>query len=242
LEANNENCSSFFILPTPFMFVNIGSHNAYFEVFMKKLLPIILSAFACAPTLAAAQPLMTYTYADVAYQWTHVDESGINDANGLDTQLSISPVKHFALEGGYNYAATKAHADLLGERFNFNLDQNAFTYGGAGWYSIQNDLDIVARVGGISARATASGNGVDESTTENGVYTGLTLRYLATQDLETDIYALYDHVQSTTWTYGLTGLYKVHENIALKGEAAINDDTDIALLAGVRFAMQDLDL
>lgn len=209
---------------------------------MKKLLPIILSVFACAPTVAVSQPLMTYTYADVAYQWTHIDESGYSDGNGLDAQLSFSPIKHFALEGGYNYISTKAHADLLGDRFNFNVDQNSFTYGGAGWYSIQDDLDIVARVGGISARANISGNGVDESATDNGVYTGVTLRYLATQELETDLYVLYDHVQNTTWTYGLTGLYKVHENIALKGEAAIDDDTDIALLAGVRIAMQDMNL
>ena len=209
---------------------------------MKKLLPIILSAFACAPTAALCQPLMTYTYADVAYQWTHIDESGLNDANGVDTQLSFSPAKHFALEGGYNYLSTKAHADLLGDRVNFNVDQNTFSYGGAGWYSLQDDLDIVARVGGIHARANVSGSGLDETVSDNGVYTGLTLRYLATQELETDLYVLYDHIETTTWSYGLTGLYKVHENVALKGEAAINDDTDIALLAGVRIAMEDMNL
>lgn len=209
---------------------------------MKKLLPLILSAFACVPTVATAQPLMTYTYADVAYQWTHIDESGFSDANGVDTNLSFSPIKHFALEGGYNYASAKAHADILGDRYNFNVDQNTFNYGGAGWYSLRDDLDIVARVGGIHARANVSGNGVDDTVSDNGVYSGLTLRYLATQDFETDLYALYDHVQSTTWTYGLTGLYKVHENIALKGEAAINDNTDVALLAGVRIAMADMNL
>ena len=204
---------------------------------MKKILSLVLPLAALLPSTASAQPLMNYTYADVAYQWTHVSESGLSDANGLDAKLSYSPIKHFALEGGYNYASAKAHIDGLGDRYNFNIDQNVFTYGGAGWYSLQDDLDVVVRVGGIHARASISGNDIDESASDNGVYTGATLRYLATKDLETDFGVTYDHVSSTNWTYALTGLYAIHENVALKGEAAIDNDSDVGLLGGVRLAM-----
>jgi hypothetical protein len=209
---------------------------------MKKLLPILLASICFLPSVGAAQPLMTYTYADVAYQWTHVDESGINDANGLDTKISYSPVNHFALEGGYNYLSTKGHVDVLGDRFNFNIDQNVFSYGGAGWYSLQDDLDIVARVGGLHARATASAGGEDSTTSDNGVYAGLSLRYLATEDFEADLNVIYDRIENGAWTYGVTGLYAVHENVALKGEAAIDNDTDVALLAGIRIALKDSEL
>ncbi len=209
---------------------------------MKKLLPVILASIGFLPCVGEAQPLMTYTYADVAYQWTHIDQSGVNDANGLDAEISYSPLKHFALEGGYNYLSTKGHVDLLGERLNINLDQNIFSYGGAGWYSLQDDLDIVVRVGGLHARATASAGGEDSTTSDNGVYTGLSLRYLATKELETDLNVLYDRIENGSWTYSLTGLYSIHENVALKGEAGIDNDSDVALLAGIRVALQDTEL
>lgn len=209
---------------------------------MKKLLPIILASFGFLPSHGAAQPLMTYTYADVAYQWSHIDESGVNDGNGLDAKISYSPIKHFAIEGGYNYLSTKGHLDLLGERFNFNIDQNVFSYGGAGWYSLMQDLDIVARVGGLHARATASGYGDESTTSDNGVYAGLSLRYLATQDFEADLNVIYDRIEDGAWTYGATGLYAIHENVALKGEATIDNDSDIALLAGIRVALKDSEL
>lgn len=197
-------------------------------------LAIAVAGFASS---ASAQPLMNYTYADIAYQWTHIDESGFDDANGVDVNLSYSPLKHFALEGGYNYLSTSANLSLPDQRFTFDVDQNVFTYGGAGWYSLQEDLDIVAHVGGIHARASTSGSGFDETVSDNGVYAGLTLRYLASDELETDIFATYDRIESGAWTYGVTGLYAVHENVALKGEAAIDNDSDVALLGGIRLAM-----
>jgi hypothetical protein len=209
---------------------------------MKKLLPLILASMSFLPSVGTAQPLMTYTYADVAYQWTHVDQSGVNDANGLDAKISYSPITHFALEGGYNYLATKGHVDFIGDRLTINLDQNIFSYGGAGWYSLQDDLDIVVRVGGLHARATASVDGEDSTASDNGVYTGLSLRYLATKELETDFNVLYDRIEDGSWTYSLTGLYSIHENVALKGEAGIDNDSDIALLAGIRVALKDTEL
>ena len=204
---------------------------------MKKLLTSLFIAVLGYVGSASAQPLMNYTYADIAYQWTHLDQSGLDGANGLDTKLSYSPIKHFALEGGYNYSSTSADFSSPGETFKFNLDQNVFTYGGAGWYSLDEKLDIVARVGGVHARANASGSGYDDTYSDNGVYTGLTLRYLALEQLETDAFIQYDHINSDTWTYGVTGLYALCTNAALKGEVAMDDESNVALLGGVRLAM-----
>ncbi len=204
---------------------------------MKSVLSLLSVSVIAAATSASAQPLMTYTYADVAYQWTHVDESGFDNANGLDVQLSASPVEHFAIEGGYNYAALGAKLALPGETLSFDVDSNVFTYGGAGWYTIQDGLDLVARVGGIHARATVSGYGEEETSSDNGVYSGLTLRYLALEDLETDLYVTYDRVENGSWTYGATGLYAVHENVALKADTAIDNDSNVGLMAGIRLSL-----
>ena len=204
---------------------------------MKKLLTSLFIAVLGYVGSASAQPLMNYTYADIAYQWTHLDQSGLDGANGLDTKLSYSPIKHFALEGGYNYSSTSADFSSPGETFKFNLDQNVFTYGGAGWYSLDEKLDIVARVGGVHARAHASGSEYDDTSSDNGVYTGLTLRYLALEQLETDAFIQYDHINSDSWIYGVTGLYALSTNTALKGEVAMDDESNVALLGGVRLAM-----
>lgn len=204
---------------------------------MKKLLCTLSVTILSFASSASAQPLMNYTYADVAYQWTHFSESNYSGANGLDTKVSYSPIDHFALEGGYNYSSASIDFSESGDRYKFDVNQNLFTYGGAGWYSIQENLDIVARVGGIYARASTSGSGIDETFSDNGVYTGLTLRYLAMDQLETDAFVTYDHISSDSWSYGLTGLYALHENVALKTEVAMNDQSDLALLGGVRLAM-----
>ncbi len=201
------------------------------------LLSFVIASTAIFASAAAAQPLMTYTYADVAYQWTSINEDGYDNANGVDVRLSASPIEHFALEGGYNYATTGLNLALPDERLSFDVDSNVFTYGGAGWYTIAEGLDLVGRVGGIHARASLSGYGVDETASDNGVYAGLSLRYLATEDLETDLNVLYDRIEDGAWTYGLTGLYAVHEHVALKAEAAIDNDADVGLLAGVRLAL-----
>ena len=204
---------------------------------MKKFFALFAVSATTFATTVTAQPLMTYTYADVAYQWTYSNESGLDNANGVDVKLSASPIKHFALEGGYKYAAGGFKTtDMLGTTSG-DINTNIFTYGGAGWYTIQDGLDIVARVGGIHASANFSGYGDSETFSDNGVYTGLTLRYLALADLETDLNVTYDRIDTGSWTYSATALYAVHENVALKGDAGIDDNGDVGLLAGVRLSL-----
>lgn len=193
---------------------------------MKRLIPFVALVVASFTSDASAQPLMNYTYADVAYQWTHVDESGFDDANGLDARVSYSPIHHFALEGGYNLASGK----VLGNGYREHL----FSYGGAGWYSFCEGLDLVGRVGGIHARGEIDNF---DDVSDNGVYAGASLRYLVTKEFEADLNVLYDRIEDGEWSYSLTGLYAVHENVALKTEAGMNDDSDVSLLGGVRLAM-----
>ena len=69
------------------------------------------------------------------------------------------------------------------------------------------------------------------------VYAGLTLRYVPTEDVGTDFNVLYDRVEDGAWTNGIPGLYAIHERVAIKAEANIDNDADVSLLAGVRLAL-----
>ena len=198
---------------------------------MKKMILAALLAVGSVTT-ASADPLMKYTYADVSYQWAHVDADGLNDSNGVDTKLSYSPIDNFALEGGYNYA----NSGFTGAGSNIN--QSFFRYGAAGYYSYCNGIDLVARVGGTHVNIDSTGDASD-----NGVYAGLGLRHQLTDTIEVDADALYDNVNSIynvsggQWTYTGTVLNTLTEDLALKLTAGIDADTDIFLTAGIRLAM-----
>lgn len=198
---------------------------------MKKMILAALLAVGGATT-ASADPLMKYTYADVSYQWAHVDAEGLNDSNGVDTRVSYSPIENVAAEFGYNYA----NSGVTGT--STNLDQSFFRYGLAGYYSYCNGIDLVARVGGTHVNIDSAGDASD-----NGVYTGLGIRHQLTDTIEVDADALYDNVNSIynvsggTWTYTGTVLNTLTEDLALKLTAGIDADTDIFLTGGIRLAM-----
>jgi hypothetical protein len=198
---------------------------------MKKMILAALLAVGGATT-ASADPLMKYTYADVSYQWAHVDADGLNDSNGVDTKISYSPLENFALEGGYNYA----NSGFTGASTNIN--QSFFRYGGAGYYSYCNGIDLVARVGGTHVNIDSEGDASD-----NGVYGGLGLRHQLTDTIEVDADALYDNVNSIynvtggQWTYTGTLLNALTDELALKLTAGIDADTDIFLTGGLRLTM-----
>jgi hypothetical protein len=198
---------------------------------MKKMILAALLAVGGATT-ASADPLMKYTYADVSYQWAHVDAEGLNDSNGVDTKLSYSPLEHVAAEFGYNYA----NSGFTGQ--STNIDQSFFRYGLAGYYSYCNGIDLVARVGASHVNIDAAGDADDD-----GVYAGLAVRHQLTDTVEVDAEALYDNVNSIynvtggQWTYTGTVLNSLTEELALKLTAGIDADSDVFLTAGLRLAM-----
>jgi hypothetical protein len=198
---------------------------------MKKMILAALLAVGGATT-ASADPLMKYTYADVSYQWAHVDAEGINDSNGVDTKLSYSPLENIAAEFGYNYA----NSGFTGASSNIN--QSFFRYGLAGYYSYCNGIDFVARVGGSHVNIDSRGDADDD-----GVYSGLAVRHQLTDTVEVDAEALYDNVNSIynvtggQWTYTGTLLNTLTEDLALKLTAGIDADSDVFLTGGLRLAM-----
>jgi len=211
---------------------------------MKRILFVLAAAMTFGSLPAVAEPLMQYNYLDVAYQWNNTKGiSGLRPTNGVDSKLSISPIDNFALEGGYNYAkgdADKSLQDEVEEFLGTNLGSfnfNTWTYGVLGYYSLCQGLDILGRVGGNHYNQNTTIAGEKLSAGADRIYAGTGVRYLAMEDLEVDGTILYQDQDKAVWTYSGTALYAVHENVALKGEAGIDNNSNVILTAGIRLAM-----
>lgn len=196
---------------------------------MKKILSFFALALAFGATTASADPLMKYDYFDVAYQWTHVDQKDVQDTNGLDSRVSYSPMDNFALEGGYNYGR--------GDIFNHGFNYNEFTYGVLGFYEICPGMHVLGRVGGkhFNANGNVAGEHISESV--DRPYAGIGSRYLLTDEIEVDADITYVNLNGANWTYAGTGFYTIAENVALKAAVSIDNDSDVALIGGIRLAM-----
>jgi hypothetical protein len=189
-----------------------------------------LTALACASLVVkevSADPLMKYDFVDLAYQWTRDTTTGVafeEGGHGLDTKLSYVVADNIALEGGYNYT----------DFSDFDVNVDRFRYGVALWNSICDGMDVVGRLGGIHQEFSSDFG----SETDSGVYGGVQLRTLLSDDIEGNADVLYDYVDGNgTWTYGLTAITALGESFGLKTGATIDNDGVVALLAGLRFTM-----
>jgi hypothetical protein len=89
-------------------------------------------------------------------------------------------------------------------------------------------------VGGIHTEDNVADIGNPD---QNGVYAGFGVRSLITETFEGNADVTYDRVGTGNWTYGVTGLATVAENVALKIGGNITNDSNVALLAGVRLGL-----
>lgn len=205
---------------------------------MKKILSLFAAAMAFGATAASADPLMKYNYFDAAYQWNDTKGiHGVGPTNGVDTKLSISPFENFALEGGYNYANGDFSKTIRDAINVSSINYNTYSYGILGYVSYCPGLDFLARVGGnhFNANTDIVGDHVTEAA--DRVYAGGGSRYLLSDEIEVDANILYQNVNGALWTYSGTALYTVAENVALKADAGIDNESSVTLTAGVRLAM-----
>lgn len=190
---------------------------------MNRFLPFVVllgSAICLRSVPVNADPLMNYNYFDLAYEYISYDDSVIDDSNGFNSQLSYAIIDNLALEGGYDYLNSG------------DIDGQLFSYGGAYWYTVEQGLDLVARVGGLHARIES--DIADDS--DNGIYAGAEVRYLLTKLYELDGSITYAKIDEATWTVGTSLLRSLSDNFALRGGVAITDESDVVLQAGIRLA------
>ncbi len=170
---------------------------------------------------AYAEPLMRYTYLDLNYRWLEIDPSGYggSSSNDVTAALSISPVEHFALEGGYGYG-----------NLDFGANRNTFSYGVVGYLSLTDSLDLYAHGGGLY---TELDTGFFEEEGE-GVYAGLGVRGLLSKSVEGAAEVQFTDSLQQQWLSIASVVFAVHENIGVKGQVTVNDNGDAGMLIGVR--------
>ena len=195
---------------------------------MKRLIALAVAFVAAGAQTVSADPLMKYDYFDAAYQWTKDVEDGGDGGNGVDAKISYSPIENFALEGGYNYMSVD----------DFDINENVYKYGVAGWYSFCDGIDLVGRVGGIHVEANSSLGSIDQ----DGVYTGAQVRTLLTDGIEGNADVTYNYVSgggfsANSWVYGLGAIIALTDDLAFKAGTSLSDDSILTLTGGLRLAM-----
>jgi hypothetical protein len=196
---------------------------------MKKITLAAMSLlFTCSVPAFADDPLLKYNQLDVAYQYTNndsVDGSVLDNGNGLNTGLMVSPVEGFFLELGYDYndSGIKTGPD-------FNVQ--GFQYGIGGYTSLAEDLDLVGRVGGIAYKFT----GDVPLDTIDTVYVGGELRWAPCRVAEFNAGLTWLRYEGNerNMVYHLGTVVPVAENVGLTGRTEIDEDEAVALIVGGR--------
>jgi hypothetical protein len=193
---------------------------------MKRFFALSVIALAFFAATANAQPVLNYNFFDGRYTWTEFDDSAEGDAQGLASVISISPMENFFFEGGYNYD----YVDPKGTARHINVD--TFRYGAGAYLPLNEQTHLVGRVGGLHFDARADGNYSDD-----GVYASAAARMALTPEFELAPIAEYTYVDSDgVWEFGVDALYDVYCGWALVGGVALNEDSDVRLEGGARFA------
>jgi hypothetical protein len=177
---------------------------------------------------AHASPLMQYDQFDISYGHVFYDDSVIDDSNGVDLALSFSPIDNFFLEAGYGYANT--------EIFDVDVDSHILNYGVGVYYELIDDLLGDLAFGGANAWVDREGASQKD---ESGWYSAASLRYLLMKELEGNLgvqYSNFTGEDDGTWVYSAGLLYALSDYAALNTRVAINDDSDVKLNLGLRFA------
>lgn len=195
---------------------------------IKKGLALFASLSLFAST-AVASPLLSYNTADLGFKWTHFDDSELDNANGLEARVSHSPVENFFLEGGYNYYNT--------EFSNFDIDNHTFRYGGGAYlpFGCDDNFHLVLGVGGLH---TDLNGDFDAAYSDDGVYTGPSLRAKVSSEVELGIgseFQDYDDA-GNGWIHNVNAIWAANDNLAIVAKAELTDESDVGVLGGVRYA------
>ena len=193
-----------------------------------------LAALAAILVIAApsfAGPILSYNDVDLAYQHIFFDEKNADDGNGLLLRGRMSPVESFFLETSYTYTDTGIDGSEVGS----DIDNHELRYGVGGYYNFCDEWHLVGRVGGIH-------NHTDiyhaDHELNDGYYMGAESRYDYEGKAELAAGVSYANVgRDGSWTYDGTAIIPVAENLGVLLNAAIDDETNVALTAGFRFAL-----
>ena len=198
----------------------------------KQLATLAALVLVAAPSFAS--PILSYNDIDLAYQHTFFDQdegqADLDDGNGLLLRGRYSPVESFFLETSYTYTDTGVnHSEVGGD-----LDNHELRYGVGGYYNFCDEWHLVGRVGGIHNHLDYHSG----QTLDDGYYMGAESRYDYEGKAELAAGVTYDNVgRDGSWVYDGTVIVPVADSVGVLLNAAIDDETDLVLTAGFRFAL-----
>lgn len=180
--------------------------------------PIALSLFAFAGGSSHdAEPLFSYTYADLSYVYSDVDVAN-DELTGFDALGSAEISDHMRVFAGYS-------AVTLG-----NFDTNTMQ-AGIGYHNpVFETSEVILDAGYVRADADGAASAV------NGYLLGLEYRFMVYDRFEFDAGATYREFEGGADNTAVEAgfLYYLNDSIGLSLSADFDDDNEV-FFAGIRY-------
>lgn len=198
--------------------------------FMKKIISLIALIGLTSPLVALADDngvFLSNDFFDAEYRHTYNDADGVGQTNGLGLGGSHSLTKTVFAFLDYDTSNTNvlSHA----------VKSNTLTYGLGARTRVAKDTDLVGKVSGVYRNVDSRDiNDIDD----RGINLTLGLRTIATELLEVDVFANFQDNDyfDDGWTYNADFIVPLGCSTALKTTVAIDDDSNVGLAGGFRFA------
>ncbi len=187
-----------------------------------------LLATSAIPQAAAAAAGPRYTYVDIAYVNTEIDDDGLlgedpdGDGIGIGGSVAVADMVHLFASYGM--------AEL--EVFDVDVDYDVLTFGAGVNYPLSNTVDFVGRISYVDAEVDVDGFG---SADESGYGLSTGVRAMLTEQVELSGFLNYVDLGSGAdeTTVSIEALYSFNETFAAGlGTEFGSDSREIS--AGVR--------
>jgi hypothetical protein len=187
---------------------------------------VLIGAVACAVSSPVAAKGLSYSYADVGYQYSDLDapEDSVDVHSGL-VDASFGVHEYVALRGGFR----RGSIDIPGE----STDLTEFRVGARGHYNVMKPLDVYGEALYFNQKLNGSGDGISSKTETGGRYEA-GFRLQAHKKAEIDLAYRYVSGDMDESFIVAGGVLMLTKNIGVNVNAAFGDDDDEEYFAGLR--------
>lgn len=187
---------------------------------------LLMCALAWAVSAPVAAKGLSYSYADVGYQYSDLDapEDSVDLNSGL-VDVSFGVHEYVALRGGFR----RGTLDIPGE----STDLTEFRVGARGHYSVMKPLDVYGEALYFNQKLNGSGDGISSKTETGGRYeAGFRLQ----AHKKAEINLAYRYVSGDTDESFIVagGVVMLTKRLGISVNAAFGDDDDEEYFAGIR--------
>jgi hypothetical protein len=197
---------------------------------MKKIVSLLALIGLVNPLFAIAEDngaLLTYDYLDAEYRHTYNQGAGIGQTDALGLTVSHAFGKYVFGFLDYDTGSTNL--------FSTAFKTTTFTYGVGARTAVAKNVDAIAAVAGTYSNIDADGlSDIDD----RGIDLTFGVRTLPFETLEVDLRATFsdNDFADDGWTYATDLLVPLGCTTALKSTIAMDDESNVGVSGGFRFA------